>query len=72
MNKQAPVISTYHDLLMMIAAHLRERAAHCREMARAATSVGIAEELRTIAREYDDATKVETQVPVHASDYGSA
>ena len=62
------------DLLMMMAAHLRERAAHCRAMARAASSVGIAEELRTLAEEYDeDATNVETRVPVagHGHRFGT-
>lgn len=58
------------DLLMMMAGHLRERAAHCRAMARAATSVGIAQELHTLAEEYDvDATNVETRVPVPAGTY---
>lgn len=52
------------DLVMMMAAHLRERAAHCRAMARAARSAGIADELHMIAQEYDDdATKAESRVP---------
>lgn len=69
-RKEAPM----DDLLTIMAAHLRERAVHCREMARIATSVGIAEELRMIAKEYDDdAATVEAHVPTHTSgDYGSA
>ncbi len=68
-SKDAPM----GDLLMMVSAHLRERAAHCREMARAANSVGIAEELCTIAREYDDdATRIETHVPQREKEFGSA
>lgn len=59
------------DLLMLVAARLRERAAHCREKARTAASAGIAEELRMIAKAYDDdATHIETKAP--QEDYGVA
>lgn len=57
---EAPV----DELVTMMAAHLRQRAAHCRAMARAARSAGIADELRTIAQEYDDdATNAESRTP---------
>lgn len=36
------------------AARLREKAAHCRKMAVGAISSGIADELESIAQEYDD------------------
>jgi len=66
LDTEAPV----DDLLLMMATHLRQRAAHCRAMARAATSVGIAQELRTLAEEYDeDATNVETRAPVSRAAY---
>jgi len=41
---------------------LRQRAARCREMARAASSAGVARELESIAEEYErDAEDLETR-----------
>jgi hypothetical protein len=52
---------------VICAARLRERAVQCRDLARGATSVGIAQELEAIAEEYeDDAERLETVRGGHA------
>jgi hypothetical protein len=48
-----------NDLILM-ASHLRERAANCRDMAGAIRSAGIAEELCAVAEDYEgDAARLE-------------
>lgn len=41
------------DVSQVTVVRLRQRAAHCRELARSAVSVGIAAELQSIADDYD-------------------
>ena len=46
-----------------VAVRLRDRAAHCRKLAHAALSNGVARELESIAREYEvDAENLELRV----------
>jgi hypothetical protein len=50
-----------NDLILM-ASNLRERAANCRDMAGAAASLGIAEELCAVAEDYEgDAARLEKE-----------
>lgn len=50
-----------NDLIQM-ASNLRERAANCRDMAGAAVSAGIAEELCAVAEDYEsDAARLEQE-----------
>jgi len=50
-----------NDLIQM-ASNLRERAANCRDMAGAAVSAGIAEELCAVAEDYEcDAARLEKE-----------
>jgi len=43
----------FEDLSALNAARLRDKAAHCRRLALVALSGGIADELKSIAREYE-------------------
>jgi hypothetical protein len=50
-----------NDLILM-ASHLRERAANCRDIAGAVASAGIAEELCAVADDYEgDAARLERE-----------
>jgi len=49
-----------NEMTSTIARRLRERAQHCRELARRAVSVGLAGMLESVAAEYDrDAARLE-------------
>ena len=53
-----------NDLIQITATRLRQRADHCREMARHAVSAGIAGVLESIATDYDrDAMLLESNAP---------
>ncbi len=56
------------DLLMMFAAAFRERAAHCREKARTTMSIAAAEDLRAIAKRYENDA---AQIEIHAPDWAN-
>ena len=52
------------DELTVTVSRLRERAARCRGMARAAVTEGIAREFEAIARDYEtDADRLQTRMP---------
>lgn len=61
------------DLAVMTALRLRQRAARCRELAHAAMSAGIADELIALAAEYEhDASRLERRsvTPREAAQFG--
>lgn len=61
------------DLAVITALRLRQRAARCRELADAAVSAGIADELVALAADYEhDATRLERRSisPREAAQFG--